>query len=134
MSTQNPELRRMKHRRNLVRFRQILTDLTDILQKIESGELEDIWFIRRLMCSVLGVTKMTDDERHTRWIGWKKGTLIIGPIEPEYETTINGASERLRATRIAGVEAVKAPPDFPSRRMYDAAGKEKKRRDGVVLQ
>jgi hypothetical protein len=108
----NPELRKQKHQRNLVRFRQILADLTDILQKIESGEMEDIWFIRRLMCSVLGATKMRDDRGYTRWIGWKNGKLIVGPIEPEYETTIKAANERLFATRISGVEAVKAPSRF----------------------
>jgi hypothetical protein len=130
----NPALRNQIHRRNLVRFRQILADLTDILQKIESGESEDIWFIRRVTCALLGATKMTDDEGHTRWIGWKNGKLIAGPIEPEYEHTVKAASERLRATRIAGVEAVKAPPGFSSRLVYDAALEEQKLRDGVVLQ
>ena len=130
----NPALRNHIHRRNLVRYRQILDDLTDILQKIESGELEDIWFIRRVSCALLGATKMTDDKGHTRWIGWKNGELVLGPAEPEYEHTIKAASERLRVTRIAGVEAVKAPPGFSSRLVYDAALEEKQRRDGVALQ
>jgi len=130
----NLALRKQIHQRNLIRFRQILADLTDILQNIEAGELEDIWFIRRLMCSVLGATKMTDDKGRSRWIGWKNGELVLGPVEPEYEHTIKAASERLRAIRIAGVEAVKAPPGFSSRLVYDAALEEKQRRDGVVLQ
>jgi hypothetical protein len=134
MRTQNPELRRQKHQRNLIRFHQILADLTDILQKIESGESEDIWFIRRLMCSVLGATKMTDDQGHSRWIGWKNGQVIVGPIEPEYENSIRAAHERLVVTRIAGVQAVTAPPGFCSRLVYDAAEEEQKRSDDVVLQ
>jgi hypothetical protein len=130
----NPALRKQIHQRNLIRFRQILADLTDILQKIEAGELEDIWFIRRLMCSVLGATKMTDDKGRSRWIGWKNGELVLGPVDPEYEHTIKAASERLRAIRIAGVEGVKAPPGFSSRLVYDVALEEKQRRDGVALQ
>jgi hypothetical protein len=130
----NPTLRKQIHQRNLIRFRQILDDLTDILQKIESGELEGIWFIRRLSCALLGATKMTDDKGHTRWIGWKNGKIVLGPVEPEYEHTVKAANERLRATRIAGVEAVKVPPGFSSRLVYAAALEEKKRREGVMLQ
>jgi hypothetical protein len=65
MKIQNPALQRKIHQGNLVRFQQILDDLTDILQKIETGELEDIWFIRRLTCALLGATKMTDDKGPT---------------------------------------------------------------------
>jgi hypothetical protein len=126
----NPALRKQIHRRNLVRFRQILADLTDILQKIESGELEDIWFIRRVSCALIGATKMTDDEGHTRWIGWKKGKLVVGPIEFERPT----AFQNLRETYLAGVPAAPAPVGFTSRLVEDAALEEKKRRDGVVLQ
>ena len=102
MKIQNPALRKQVHQRNLTRFRQIVSDLTDILQKVEVGELEDIWFIRRLTCAVLGATKMTDEEGHLRWICWKKGKLFFGPVVFERPA----AFVKLQDQRLAGAPMV----------------------------
>jgi hypothetical protein len=124
----NPELRKQIHQRNIIRFRQVLTDLTNILQKIESGEMEDIWFIRRLTVAVLGATKMTDEKGQLRWIGWKDGKLVKGPV------TYERPGCQLHETRLTGAPPVKPPPGFTAQLMHDAAEEEQRRRDGVVLQ
>jgi len=93
----NPEKLSEIRARNLVRFQQILDDLTDIYNRFEAGELDGVWFIRRLMVAVLGVTWMTENGKRYS-IGWKDGKLIKTLDEPP-TLDIRGAYERMRLSQ-----------------------------------
>lgn len=92
---------------NLKKFRQVLNDLTDIYNKFEAGEMEGIWFIRRLHAATLGVTWMTDTDGKRYSIGWVDGKLIK-TLEPE--PVFRNAYERLRQQQLTGASRL-TPPD-----------------------
>src|SRR5271166_2073219 len=114
--------------RNLVRFKQILTDLTDIYNRFEAGELKAVWFIRRLTAAVLGVTWMTENGKRY-CIGWKDGKLIKTLDElPRLE--LRAAHAHLCQQHLIGCDPIdKLPSNVIARELEHP----KKDEDGIAL-
>jgi hypothetical protein len=115
----NPEKLPEIRARNLVRFKQILVDLTDIYNRFEAGELDDIWFIRRLNVALLGVTWMTDTDGKRYSIGWKDGKMIKC-LDESSKIDLRAAYARVRLSqqRLTGAGPVcndKLPPNVTAR-------------------
>src|SRR5271167_4712538 len=107
----NPEKLSEIHARNLKRFKQILNDLTDIYNRFEAGELDGIWFIRRLSAAVLGVTWMTDTDGKRYCVGWKDGKLIKTlDNPPALDLRDAYARMRLSQQRLTGSDPINRPP------------------------
>ena len=117
----NPEKLPEIRKRNLVRFKQILDDLTDIYNRFEAGELDALWFIRRLNAAVLGCAWYTDEKGKRYRIWWENGKLIRKREEVTINLRVAYEHMRLSEQRLDGTVPI------------DAAEEERLRREGVVL-
>jgi hypothetical protein len=101
----NPEKVPEIHARNLKKFKQVIDDLTDIYNRCEAGELDDIWFIRRLSAAQLGVTWMTDTDGKRYSISWKDGKMIKC-LDESPTIDLRAAYARVRARLITGADPI----------------------------
>lgn len=114
----NPEKLPEIRSRNLVRFKQIIDDLTDIYNRFEAGELDAVWFIRRLNCALLGCAWMTENGKRY-CISWKDGK-IIKHLDEEPTLNLRAAYERVRLSqqRLTGAApTTKLPPNVTARKL-----------------